>query len=71
MATTSKPIISDREFDTIVAALRYWQSEVTDDMTETEGIPIDFADIALEHGDALTSKEIDSLVFKLNEGAQS
>jgi hypothetical protein len=58
--------LTKRQRDTVIAALRYWQAEVTDEMTETEGIPIDFADIALEHGNALTSEEIDKLVYKFN-----
>lgn len=57
--------LSYRERDTIIAALRMWQADVTDKMTKTEGIPVDFADIALEHGDALTSKEIDALIARL------
>ena len=57
--------VSAREYDTMLAALRFWQAEVTDNMTETEGIPIDFADIALEHGDALTSNQIDAFIERM------
>lgn len=63
-----KPIklaVSQREYDTILAALRYWQAEVTDDMTAEEGIPVDFADIALEHGNACDSVEIDALIERV------
>lgn len=45
-----------------------WQADVTDHMTSAEGIPVDFADIALEHGDALTSSEIDALCEQINCG---
>lgn len=57
--------LTDRERDTIIAALRMWQADVTDGMTKNDGIPVDFADIALEHGNALTSKEIDALIERL------
>ncbi|HXN71501.1 MAG TPA: hypothetical protein VN861_02995 [Candidatus Acidoferrales bacterium] len=58
--------VSEREFDTIIAALRMWQADVTDDMTDNEGVPVDFADIALEHGNALTSTAIDRLIQRVN-----
>lgn len=58
--------VSQREFDTIIAALRMWQADVTDSMTPEEGVPADFADIAMEHGDALTSKAIDRLIARIN-----
>lgn len=58
--------VSARELDTIIAALRMWQADVTDTMTATEGIPVDFADIALEHGNALNSSAIDRLVRRIN-----
>jgi hypothetical protein len=57
--------VSAREYDTIIAALRMWQSDVTDEMTDDEGIPADFAEIALEHGNALTSEEIDALIERV------
>ena len=58
--------VSQRELDTIIAALRMWQADVTDNMTKGEGIPVDFADIALEHGNALTSAAIDRLIERIN-----
>jgi len=57
--------LTKREYDTVLAALRMWQAEVTDNMTETEGIPLDYAGIALEHGDALTSESIDKLINRM------
>jgi hypothetical protein len=64
-ATMIRMEVTEREYDTILAALRMWQADVTDTMTEDEGIPADFADIALEHGDALTSAEIDALIDRV------
>lgn len=59
-----------RRLDTILAALRMWQTDVADDMTEAEGIPIDFVDIATAHGNALSSAEIDALCEAINAGEQ-
>jgi hypothetical protein len=60
-----KIYLTEREYDTMLAALRMWQTEVTDEMTEEEGIPVDYADIALEHGNALTSDEIDKVIERI------
>jgi hypothetical protein len=56
---TGTEAVTLREFDTIIAALRYWQAVAE--------IPIDFTEIALEHGKALSSSEIDNLIGKLNQ----
>lgn len=60
-----KIYLTEREYDTMLAALRMWQTEVTDEMTEEEGVPVDYADIALEHGNALTSDEIDKVIERI------
>ena len=51
------PEVTLREFDTILAALRLWQSEIEDGE-----YPIDFLDIAADHDKPLTASEIDVLV---------
>lgn len=66
MSATYDRKLSPRQLDTVLAALRMWQADVTDDMTESEGVPVDFADIALAHGNAMTSAEIDQLCDQLS-----
>lgn len=63
--------LTKRELDTILAALRFWQEDaIQEDSSDPHGfaIPADFADIALEHGNALSSKEVDALCQDLNMG---
>lgn len=63
--------LAKRELDTILASLRFWQQEaIQEDSGDPRGfvIPADFADIALEHGDALSSEEVDALCQDLNLG---
>lgn len=54
--------ITPREFDTIIAALKMWQLDAI-----TDGIPVDFADIAMEHGDALSKSEVGRLIVRLRK----
>ena len=51
--------LDNREFDTVVASLRHWQRELT------LGKPI-YLELAEEHGEALTSDEIDELIARIN-----
>ncbi len=58
----SKPIkieVDVREFDTMLAALRYYQRYADDECEETQLI-------ATEHGDALNDDEIDRLCQRIN-----
>ena len=50
--------VTDREFDTILAALRYWRRRDDDRMPESE--------IAAEHGKPLSDVEIDALCERIN-----
>jgi len=50
------------ELDTVVAALRLWQHE-SSHIADGDGA---LADMASEHGDALTNKEIDALCERIN-----
>ncbi len=52
-------VISDREADTILAALRYWQSGYYNLQPE-------YVKIATEHGRALGPNEIDDLCETIN-----
>lgn len=60
--TDAAPItitVSPREFDTVIAALRYWQR-----------CPVDVAErtmISCEHGEPLSVSEIDALVERINQ----
>lgn len=54
--------VSTREFDAILAALRFWQRE-----REDKG-EMPMADIAEEHGKALSITGIDDLCQRINTG---
>lgn len=54
--------ITEREFDTILAALRLWQSEPFGSAV------CDIREIASEHGEPLNAAEVDELCVKLNCG---
>jgi len=53
--------VTDKEFDTILAALRYWQAK-------WDYVGPDLMDIATAHGPALKPKAIDRLCERLNVG---
>jgi hypothetical protein len=54
--------LSDRELDTVLAALRNWQDE------NTESLPVVLIENASEHGEPLTNDEIDELCERINCG---
>ena len=56
--------VTVQERDTILAALRLWQCDSTH-IADTDG---SIADIATEHGDALTVKRVDKLCERINGG---
>jgi hypothetical protein len=54
--------LSPSELDTVLAALRYWQSALT-----RRVVPFfSFMQIAEEHGPALTAEAIDALCERIN-----
>jgi hypothetical protein len=54
--------LSPAELDTVLAALRYWQSALT-----RQVVPFfSFMQIAEEHGPALTAEAIDALCERIN-----
>jgi|HubBroStandDraft_3_1064219.scaffolds.fasta_scaffold06339_5 hypothetical protein len=54
--------LSPAELDTVLAALRYWQSALT-----RRVVPFfSFMQIAEEHGPALTAEAIDALCERIN-----
>lgn len=58
--------IAARELDTILAALRYWQHNNSNDISP---FCRQLDEMASEHGPALDAEEIDSLCERLNLGA--
>jgi hypothetical protein len=54
--------LSQKEFDTVIASLRLWQRSAAH-IADQHGT---IADIAEEHGDALTFTEIDDLIERIN-----
>jgi len=60
-------MLTEREFDTIIAALKMWQEDAISD----EGIPVDYADIAMEHGDALSKREVIRLTTRLRKARRT
>jgi len=56
------PIITERQFDTILAALRYYQSA----LDRQSAAYLAVYDIAAAHGAPLTTDQIDVLCERLN-----
>ena len=56
--------VTAQERDTILAALRLWQC----DSAHIADVDGSLADIAAEHGDALTDKDVDGLCERINAG---
>jgi hypothetical protein len=61
-ATTIRAEFSAREWDTVLAALRLWQTESAH-IADGAGF---IASIAEEHGDPLTNAEVDRLIERIN-----
>lgn len=65
---TIRPLINRRERDTLLAALRLWQSRKT---KLNRSLREHFEDTAKDFGPALSSKEIEDLCDRLNFGTKT
>jgi hypothetical protein len=60
-----KLTISDRQFDHIIAALRYFQRDIQ--LCDGQCTDDDIRLIATEHGELMTPEEIDSFIQEINK----
>jgi hypothetical protein len=59
--------VTVREWDTIIAALRLWQKPQAH-IADEDGM---LADLAEEHGEALSDQDIDAMIYRLNTQPQT
>jgi hypothetical protein len=56
--------VSEQEFDTILAALRFWQRKVL--ANDSDESPVEYYDIAADHTLPQEGREVDALCERIN-----